>query len=356
MDKQPSRVSSITNKKNEKKKKRRKAIVLSFTIVTVTIILIIIAFIWSVFREVNKTLPAISIAPQVTTDVHTKEEVPVVIPIEETVKEKALTMALVGIDSRTGGGGLNTDVIILVTLNPDTKKGYVISMPRDSKMTYTYNDKEYTQKVNSIYADGYQAARKNGADQDGQKLAGMDRLKTAISQFYDVDVKYATTVNFKGFKDVVDTLGGIDVYVDMNMNYTDSHDNTNINLKKGDQTLNGQQALDFVRFRQTNDNPNASSDFERNERQSRVIQAMLKKLVSFGGITKVNSIIREVADDVTSDMPVSEIEDIISTYITINPNNLTFTSLPGYWKSPYVYPDEEALNNAKQEIQKIIAE
>lgn len=356
MDKQTSRVTSRASIKNEKKRKVKKAIWLSAIIFVVAVIIIIVAFIWSVYRTVDKELSNISIAPDTTIDDVTNEAVPVIVPPDETVKVKPLTMLLVGIDSRSGGGGLNTDVIILVTLNPSTKKGYAISMPRDTKVTYTYKGKIHTQKVNSVYADGYEAARKAGEEKNGRMLSGMDRLKSAISQFYDVDVSYATTVNFNGFKDVVDTLGGIDVYVDMNMRYTDSHDGTNINLQKGDRHLSGQQALDFVRFRQTNDNPNASSDFERNERQSRVINAMLKKMVSFGGITKVNDVIREVAEDVNTDMPVSEIQDIISTYITINTDDITFTSLPGYWKSPYVYPDDEAYNIAKEAIQNILSE
>jgi len=353
---QNSRVVSRSTKKHEKKKKVKKAILLSITIFISLVIILIIGFIWSVYKQIDNSLPTISVAPQVTIDADTKQEIPIVIPQEESVKEKALTMALIGIDSRSGGGGLNTDVIILATFNPDTKKGYVISMPRDTKITYTYNGKEYTSKVNGVYADGYEAARKSGEDKNGRIIGGMDRLKSALSQFYDVDVSYVTTVNFNGFKDVVDTLGGVVVYVDMDMRYTDSHDNTNINLKKGNQTLSGKEALDFVRFRQSNTNPNASSDFERNARQTQVIKAMIKKMLSFNGITKIENVISEVAEDVNTDMPVSEIKDSITTYMTINLDNITFTSLAGNWKNPYVYPDEEALKEAKDMIQAIISE
>lgn len=353
---QDSRVASRSSKKIEKKKKIKKRILLSFTIFISLLIILIATFIWSVYNEIDKSLETISLAPQVTIDVDTQEEVPIVIPQEESVKEKALTMVLLGLDSRTGGGGINSDVIILATFNPETKKGYVISMPRDTKVSYTVDGKTRTQKVNGVYAEGYNAARQKGAERNESILSGMQYIKTALSDFYEVDISYVTTVGFKGFTNVIDTLGGVDVYVDMNMNYEDSIDGTNINLTKGQQVLKGKQALDFVRFRQTNANANASSDFERNERQAQVVKAMLKKLVSLNGLSKINTVIEQVAEDVNTDMPTSELEDIIKTYFTINLDNITFTSLAGNWKNPYVYPDEEALKEAKQMIQTIITE
>ena len=347
-----SRVELDAQKKEQKKKKIKKTIIITVSSIIFVLIISLFIFMWSIYSKIDDSIEVISIAP--TIDEITQQ--PIVIPEQESVKNKALTVLLLGIDQRSGGGGLNTDVIILAAINPDTKKGAVISMPRDTRLEYTNDGKKEVHKANAYYALAYSEAQRNGASKVEATLAAKNVMKNAVGQLYDIPIQYAVSVNFKGFRDIVDTLGGLEIDVDMRMKYTDSHDGTDIDLYPGLQTLNGKQTLDFVRFRQTNDNPNASSDFERNSRQSQVINAIMKKMLSFGGISQINNVIEEVSDDVTTDMPSSEIRQLLTTYYNIKIDNITFTSLNGHWKNPYVYPDEQALEEAKSLLQSIIAE
>jgi anionic cell wall polymer biosynthesis LytR-Cps2A-Psr (LCP) family protein len=155
---------------------------------------------------------------------------------------------------------------------------------------------------------------------------------------------------------VVDALGGVEVDVDMRMKYTDTADGTNIDLQKGVQVLSGDKALDFVRYRKSNDGKNMSSDFDRNKRQSQVIGALTDKMKSFGGVTKMGSVIEAVGNNLTMDMPSKEIKNMMTTYLGISRNDITFIPLEGTWRSPYVYLDDAKLEEARAALKAKMAE
>lgn len=347
--------SRVTSRGTRKKKKSKKKIIIT-TILSIFIFIIaaVVVFGSYIFIKGNSKLPAMSLV----TDVEGKPNSVTPIPQGQSVKDKPVTMVLLGVDQRKGGGGLNTDVMLVAALNPTTKKGAVIAMPRDTRISYYNKDKDAVEvrKANAFYANYYVKAQKDGEDKNGAMLKGKGAVRDVLGQFYDIPIQYAVSVNFQGFRDVVDVLGGIHVDVDMRMKWTDSHDGTDIDLQPGPQTLNGKQTLDFVRFRQSKDNPNASSDFERNNRQSIVLSAIMKKMISLGGITKIGDVIDEVSDDVYTDMPTSELKRMLSTYYNINTDNITFMSLQGKWDNPYVIASEESLAEAKQLLQSILAE
>lgn len=342
-----SRMESRGKKSKTKNKKKKHPVLKAFLIIIIFVLVAIIGFGTYIIIKGKEAIGNISIA--VTED---EKGGKITIPVKESVKEKPVTMLLLGIDQRKGGGGLNTDVMIVAALNPTTKKGAVIAMPRDTKITY----EDRTRKANGFYANYYMAAKKNGADEIESMRDAKNHMKKMLGEFYDIPLQYAFSVNFQGFRDVVDVLGGIEVDVDMRMRYTDSHDNTDIDLQPGVQTLSGKQTLDFVRFRQTNTNPNASSDFERNTRQTVVVKALMKKMISLGGITKIDNVIDEISEDVHTDMPSQELERLLATYYNMSPENITFMTLQGEWKEKYVYTDEQSLAEAKQLLQSIISE
>jgi LCP family protein required for cell wall assembly len=177
-----------------------------------------------------------------------------------------------------------------------------------------------------------------------------DETREMLSKFFDMPIDYTAVIDFQGFVDVVDALGGVNVTVDKDMRYVDTVDDTNIDLKKGEQELDGEQALGFVRYRKSNRGTAASSDFERNERQSQVLGAIADRLKSFSSVTKVGNIMDAVGDNMRTDIPASQIENIIKTYFGINRSDIRFIPLTGEWKSPYVYLDEDKLLEAKKAL------
>ncbi|MGM0879582.1 MAG: LCP family protein [Bacillota bacterium] len=275
------------------------------------------------------------------------------VPAGESVKEKPVAIALLGLDSRAHGGGLNTDVMMVAVLNPKTKSATVVSIPRDSKIDV---DGYKERKANEFYAAFYNSAKKEGMETEAAQADAKQHVRTVLGQLFDIEVKYTAVINFQGFADVVDALGGVEVDVDMRMKYKDSQDGTDIDLREGVQVLDGDKALDFVRYRKSNDGKNMSSDFDRNKRQSEVIGALVDKMKSLSGAAKLGSVIDAVGNNMKMDMPSKEIQNLLHKYFGISRSDITFIPLEGNWRSPYVYLDETKLDEARAALKAKMAE
>lgn len=275
------------------------------------------------------------------------------VPVAQSVKKKPVAMVLMGLDSREHGGGLNTDVMMVAAFDPETKKATVVSIPRD-----TYIDVEgyKGRKANNFYATFYSEAKKDGLDTEQARLEGKKAVREVLGKLFGIDIQYAGIINFQGFSDVVDAVGGVEVNVDIRMKYKDNADGTDIDLEPGEQTLKGDQALDFVRYRKSNDGRNMSSDFDRNRRQSEVIGAIVDKLTSLGGAPKIGNVIEAVGANIRIDMPTKEITRMLETYYSVRSSDITFLALEGTWRSPYVYADETSLANARAALQEKMGE
>jgi cell envelope-related function transcriptional attenuator common domain len=330
--------------RSPKPPKKRRVWLKVVLLLLLAVILLIAAYVGFLANKANKAINESSTV--------TNEEKPV--PAAESVKKKAVGMVLLGLDTRAKGGGMNTDVMMVAVFNPNTKSGTVISIPRDSLLQLEgYGER----KANANYATFFSQARsEKGMDKEAAEEDAKRAIRDMLGKFFGVDLSYTAVVNFKGFEDVVDALGGIEVDVDMNMKYVDTYDGTNINLKKGLQTLNGDQALDFVRYRKSNDGKNMSSDFDRNKRESEVVAKIVDKMKSLSGITKLGNVIDSVGNNMEIDMPPKEIQNLMKTYFGIGSSDVQFISLEGVWKSPYVYLDEAKLGEARAALQAKMAE
>lgn len=260
-------------------------------------------------------------------------------PIVKPVKENPITVLLLGVDTRPKSGSLNTDVIMVATLNPERKSAAVVSIPRDTLIKLN----GYSQaKANSYYASFYNSDKKT-ADAKTKKL---------FSDYLKVPVDYIARVDFKGFEDVIDKLGGLSIDVDMNMCYVDHYDGTNIKLTKGTQNLNGSKTLDFVRYRKGNcQNAEDSNDIERNKRQEQVINKTIDKMKSLDGLLKLGEVIESAGANVETDIQSSQIKSFIRTYMGINRDKINYVHLEGEWHSPYINVSQEELKQAQAALQ-----
>ncbi|WP_239617390.1 LCP family protein [Cohnella mopanensis] len=277
----------------------------------------------------------------------------VTVPKEQRAQVKPISLAILGLDTRTKTGSMNTDVMMVASFNPVTKTATVVSIPRDSDFNLDGYKKH---KANGYYAAFFMNGRnKENLEGDLVSAYARDETRELLSKFFEIPIDYTAVIDFKGFVDVVDALGGVNVTVDKDMRYVDTVDGTDIDLKKGEQELDGEQALGFVRYRKSNPGRGykqtaASSDFERNERQSQVLGAIADRMKSFSSVTKVGSIMDAVGDNLRTDIPATQIENIITTYFGINRSDIRFIPLTGTWKSPYVYLDEDKLQEAKKAL------
>lgn len=126
-----------------------------------------------------------------------------------------------------------TDVIMIVSFDNKTGKISVLQIPRD-----TYAGKDVvSKKYNAIY----------GHPPKG--VSGMDNLVAHVERDFGIKINHYAAITTKGLDNLVDSVGGVDLYVPINMNYDDKYQDLHIHLKKGYQHLNGNQAEQFVRFR-----------------------------------------------------------------------------------------------------------
>lgn len=264
--------------------------------------------------------------------------VDVVVPKKDLASQKPLSILLLGTDARQGLGLMNTDVIMVFALNPDRKTATVVSIPRD---TYIDPTGWVPRKANGFYSAAYR----------DNKETVLDEVKNIFGEKLSIPIDYASVVDFKTFEDMIDALGGLEIDVDKNMCYRDNADGTFINLKAGPQHLDGKNALDFVRYRQSNCGTPASSDFERNERQQQVIARIVDKVKSPTIILRGGGVLDAIADNVQTDIPETQIKSLIKTYAGISNDNIKYIPLEGVWWSPYIYLDEEGFNDAVSRLQ-----
>jgi LCP family protein required for cell wall assembly len=191
---------------------------------------------------------------------------------------------LMGMDGKPTEKG-RTDTMMIVTVNrkdKDSPKISILSIPRDSKIEFPDGQ---INKLNTAFG-----------------RVGLLEAKRMISEYAGVPIDYYALTNFKGIRRIVDAVGGIDIYVDRRMRYTDRSQNLYIRLEPGFQHLDGEKAEQFLRFRHE-----ARGDLARVERQQRFLQAVGDKMQSWTGLVHLPEILRGLGDAVTTDLDVQDI-------------------------------------------------
>jgi LCP family protein required for cell wall assembly len=267
------------------------------------------------------------------------------VPAAHMAKSKPLTILLLGLDSREQTGLMNTDVIMVASLNPDRKSASIVSIPRD---TYIKVEGYKGRKANAFYSTVLRLERESA--NSTEKTAADVEIKKIFGEFLNTEIDYVTVINFDAFKEIINHLGGIEIDVDMDMRYVDPTDGTDINLTQGLQTLDGKQTLDFVRYRMSNRGTAPSSDFQRNERQQKVVSAIIDEVNLFT-VFKLDGIFQSIGDNITTDIPKKQLKSFISTYAGISNQDIKYKAIEGTWASPFIYPDEAALEEAKGNLQ-----
>ncbi len=193
------------------------------------------------------------------------------------------TVLIIGSDMREGYEGGRTDTIMLAFINGDDEEISLLSIPRD---TYVQLPGYSTRtKINHAYAYGQESL-----------------TKSTIEQFLGIKIDDYVVVDFEGFVALVDELGGVEVNVDQRMiNYDEK-----INLNPGLQTLDGQQALGYCRFRIGQDGTKTVSDIQRAEHQQTFLIALKDKLLSGSTVWKVPQLVTLANTYLQTSMPVSD--------------------------------------------------
>lgn len=268
-------------------------------------------------------------------------------------KDGRINILLLGMRGEgVAGGGLLADTIMLLSIHPkqdeqDTTRASIISIPRD--LYVKVPNREERRKINAVYALGEEREPHQG---------GIEDMRTIIGEVTGLDIPYAITINFQGFKDLVNALGGINVTLsesfEENMQFREPHvcdsyvftiptkppqfehkyhtrtDGTRyiaksyplcynpnlecggaFKLSPGENLLNGDTALCYARSRVT------SNDFERAKRQQQVIQSIKDKALATGTLTSfdtINKVLDSLGNNIRTNLEAWEMQRFVELY------------------------------------------
>jgi LCP family protein required for cell wall assembly len=211
-----------------------------------------------------------------------------------------VNILLLGYGGPGHDGPYLTDTMMVASYKPSTKQLALISIPRDLVVDIPGYD---YRKINSVLSFGRDRNYPGGGEALTVKVVG---------DLLNIPIQYYARIDFTGFKDVIDLLGGVDVTVDTAFSdgrYPDSGIGYEpISFKAGPQTMNGDRALKFARSRHGNNGE--GSDIARAKRQQKIIEAMKEKLLSFGTLSnpkKITDIITSLGTHSQTNMEVWEI-------------------------------------------------
>lgn len=299
------------------------------------------------------------------------------IAVDEQGRTNVLLLGMRG--ENMPGGGLLTDTIMVASLKLDKTEGSnddkigLISIPRD--LYVKIPETQQHNKINFIYHYG----------ETNTNESGLSYMKKITSEVTGLDIHYGIVLNFNGFEELIDTVGGIEIdlsepFVEPiqfhEMKVCDGDKGGSFTVKTGEfdhkkdkngrivksyplcynsyeecggifslpagkQVLDGEKALCYVRSRVT------SSDFDRARRQQLVLNKLKEKMISidtFSDFSKVNGILNAVGDNVKTDMNSSEMKNLFDGYMGIQDavieQKVLENSEEGLLTSPNNYPQE----------------
>jgi polyisoprenyl-teichoic acid--peptidoglycan teichoic acid transferase len=250
---------------------------------------------------------------------------------------KKINILVLGVDERKNDIG-RSNVTCVVSVDTVTRDISLLWIPRDSRVAIPGNG---WNKIGHAYAYG------------GPKLS-----EQTVSDLLGIPIDYYIEVNMDGFKKVIDALGGVDINVDKRMYYYDPYDagevdnNGLIDLKPGMQHMDGNTALEYVRFRH-----DAMGDIGRIERQQKFVKALLADVTTPSVITKIPNVIREANATFKTDIPASEMVTLANLMNDAYKQGLKTDMVPGtpvyiddisYW-----LPNIEAMRKQVAQLQGI---
>jgi LCP family protein required for cell wall assembly len=228
----------------------------------------------------------------------------------------ALNILLVGSDSRdpdadmSKAGQWRADTIVVVHISKDHNHVYLTSLPRD---LYVY----VPRMESALFSDRY--AKINASFAWGGLPLGV----ATIENYTGVRLDHVVSIDFGGLKEVVDALGGVDMYVDRTIKSIHSPFRT---YPKGNLHFTGSMALDYVRQRKQF----PDGDFARVKHQQALLRAMLDKATSAGTMTnpgKLNTFLQTLTKAVTVDKDFA-LTDMVLQFRTMSSDKLTFLTSP----------------------------
>ncbi|MDD3861547.1 MAG: LCP family protein [Candidatus Gracilibacteria bacterium] len=205
---------------------------------------------------------------------------------------------ILGIGGGAHEGADLTDSIIVASLDPETKNLSMLSIPRD---IYVKDSTIGNSRINEVYL--------RAKNYFGSSTKGVKYMKEKTEEIVGIPIHYWVKIDFKGFKEMIDALGGIDIYVkeDLNDPYypkDGTFEYAPLLIQKGNHKMDGELALKYARSRKT------TSDFDRARRQQEIIYATKQKALSTNTLAdkeKIENILDILKSNIETNITIKEV-------------------------------------------------
>jgi LCP family protein required for cell wall assembly len=235
---------------------------------------------------------------------------------------------LLGVDRRPGEKAYRTDTMIVAHIDPQQKKVWMLSLPRDTKVAIPGHGER---KIN-----------------DAHFFGGPELTVKTVQNFTGLKINHYMEVNFAAFQKAVDALGGVWVNVPRAINDKKADRSPNHRAAKidaGYQKLDGEHALTFVRSRDYID-----ADWSRMKNQQLFFKALADTMAKTSSVAKIPSVISAVSPQIVTDMSLVDMIRTAQSLKDAGGSNVYTATATGTWKTPYVYPDMARLKHLVADI------
>ncbi len=233
-----------------------------------------------------------------------------------------------------------TDVIMLVNYDVTSGSVSILQFPRDTYVSYGVD----TAKINATYSSFYHEFKYKG--ESDPELKALRKFADILEEALCTKINYCTIMNLDGFGNIVDAIGGVELTVPARMVYNDPWQNLYIDLYPGYQTLYGNEAEQFVRFRYGYTN----GDLGREDAQKIFMSAFIKKAKETVTISKLTEIGQILVDNVYTDLTVSDVVYFGKNLLNIDMSKIKMKTIPtGVVSSGHLVVNRKELLNIVNE-------
>ena len=216
-----------------------------------------------------------------------------------------------------GGNFAGTELKRLADAAKDKTNTEIDSLCKDSFL-------DVDRKTLTAYMNA-KGSEKSDAEYKIKLKFAIKYLSTLLYRCYGFSADFYAQVNLDGFVDIVDAIGGVDVYVQNDMNYDDPYQDLHIHIKAGNQHLNGKDAEGFIRFRYGY----AGADIARIDAQKIFMTAFIKKLMSIEGVSKLNDLVKEVNANLNTNVSLSDALYFATNALDLDLTKVVMLTMPG---------------------------
>jgi len=213
--------------------------------------------------------------------------------------------------------GRRTDTMMVFNYNPTTKKAQLISIPRDTYIEIDETRNDYGGKywkINVAYAIG-----------------GDEEVTSQIEEILDIEINYLVKIDYDAFRNIIDAIGGVEMYIEQDMYYDDDGQDLHIHFNAGETVfLDGKKAEEFFRWRKNNDGTGfVNGDLDRIENQQKFIKKVIEKCISPSIVVKIPKILNTVKDSIDTNMNANQMLKYATQLAKLSKEDVVMRTIQG---------------------------